>query len=645
MPRGRNVDGEGGGGLTVPVPGSVQLEKYELLAEIGHGGMATVFRARDRRLGREVAVKLIHPHLRRQMEVAERFVREATAVAKLKHPNIVEVFDISDAKESERYLVVELVRGPSLRERLDVLGKIPPEVAAALVLQIGAGLAHAHARGVVHRDVKPENVLVERRAADEAPTVVDVKLTDFGIAKLLDAQGVTSTGQVLGSPAHMAPEQIEGGVVDSRIDVFALGVLFYECVVGSLPFTGQHPAQVLRRVLEGQYPPPERCEPTVGARYARILGRALERDQDARFPGVPPFLEALQSELEELGFGRPADLLPQLFEPDPAFSHKLPVILAEAAERARVAGRLADAGDHLNRALAYRPGDRELFRRLAALRRKRRLGQAGRVALFLVGGLGVALLLAWVLPPRVPEPLASRPPAQPLASAARPSELPDRAALGSPELASARLEGTAGAAAGSQPGRVPSLPGAEAAAEPATKPPALRPAAPSRGRSGAARSRTPGSPAVREVAVRITGAIGGTLKIDGQEKPWFGGVTHTLPVGPHRFEFVAPDPTCCLSSEQTVQVRRGPGVQQVVGEIAFKDAVLRIVVTGESYGTIACPTLFSTPQRFPGDRTVVMHRARAVGQCTLRLESPLAVPPERRSVLLTAGRTTVVAWP
>lgn len=619
-----------GGGLSVPVSGSIQLEKYELLAEIGHGGMATVFRARDRRLGREVAIKLIHPHLRRHLEVAERFVREATAVAKLKHPNIVEVFDISDEKESERYLVVELIRGPSLRERLDVLGKLPPEVAAALVLEIAAGLAHAHARGVVHRDVKPENVLVERvlGAAGEGRGGVTVKLTDFGIAKLLDAQGVTSTGQVLGSPAHMAPEQIEGGAVDPRIDVFALGVLFYECVVGRLPFTGQHPAQVLRRVLDGHYPPPERCEPTVGARYARILARALARDPSLRFPGVPPLVAALRSTLSELGFERPSELLVQVFEPDTAFSERLPSLLAAAAERARVAGRLAAAGDHLNRALAYRPGDRDLLRKLAALRRRRRIGRA---ALLLAGGLGLAALVVWGLPTWLAASLDSSPPA---------------AEVEPPEPATAR--GVAKAA---------SAPEAEHRAVPADSSQATRSsssvqgpkrpdpvARPSRIAPAARRTDSP-PPQVRAVVVRITGAMGGTLKIDGQEKPWFGGVPHLLPLGPHRFEFVSPDPTCCLSSSQTVEVRAGSGAQRVVGEIAFKDAVLRMVVSGESYGTIACPTLFSTPQRFPGDRSVVMHRPRAAGECTLRLESPLAVPPERRTVVLRAGRTTVVAWP
>src|SRR5690606_37853684 len=168
------------------------------------------------------------------------------------------------------------IRGTTLRKLLVEHGHLPAEIAAAIGIQIARGLSHAHRQGVVHRDVKPENVLIAggaggRRKEGSASTDVRVKITDFGIAKLLDVQGVTSTGQVLGSPAHMAPEQIEGGDVSARSDVFGLGVLLYECMVGSLPFDGKNPAQVLRRVLDGSFTPPERARPTVGAGWSRIV--------------------------------------------------------------------------------------------------------------------------------------------------------------------------------------------------------------------------------------------------------------------------------------------------------------------------------------------------------------------------------------
>ena len=206
--------------------------------------MATVFRARDERLQRDIALKVIHPHLRANEEVAERFTREARAVARLKHRNIVEVYDVSGPDADEKYLVVELVDGPTLRQLLKGLGELPAEIAACVGIELCDALAHAHGVGIIHRDVKPENVLIELpQKADAAP---NVKLTDFGIAKVLDGQGVTVTGQVLGSPAHMAPEQIEGREVDERTDVYGLGVLLYECIAGRLPFDGSSPAQVLR---------------------------------------------------------------------------------------------------------------------------------------------------------------------------------------------------------------------------------------------------------------------------------------------------------------------------------------------------------------------------------------------------------------
>src|SRR5215471_16955496 len=138
-----------------------QLAKYDIVEEVGHGGMATVYRARDRRLDRDVAIKIIHKHLRESPEVAARFEAEARAVAKLRHPNIVEVYDVSEPEDPEKYLVVELLRGTTLRRILTEVPEMPPEVAAAIGIELGSALAHAHGAGVIHRDLKPENVLIE----------------------------------------------------------------------------------------------------------------------------------------------------------------------------------------------------------------------------------------------------------------------------------------------------------------------------------------------------------------------------------------------------------------------------------------------------------------------------------------------------
>ena len=280
------------------------LGRYEVLEELGHGGMATVYRAHDPRLDRDVALKVIHNHLRDNPEIAQRFRHEAQAVAKLKHRSIVEIYDVPDTDDGERFLVAEYVDGPSLRRWLQGAQKergdgassaathgagkgpvMPPEIAAALVMQVLSALARAHAEGIIHRDVKPENILIaglgapnSQRPSDPNRSVQIAKLTDFGIAKILDAASMTSTGQILGSPAHMAPEQIEGGDVTARVDVFATGVLFYELLTGALPFDGKNPAQVIRRVLDGQFTPADRVVPTAGGRWASIVAAMLARD-------------------------------------------------------------------------------------------------------------------------------------------------------------------------------------------------------------------------------------------------------------------------------------------------------------------------------------------------------------------------------
>jgi serine/threonine-protein kinase len=389
--------------------GRPQLDKYEIREELGRGGMATVYRAVDRRLGREVAVKVIHPHLRDSVEVASRFHTEAQAVAKLRHPNIVEVYDVSGIDEPEQYLVVELVRGTTLRRLLQEHGPMPPEIAAAIAVEILEALAHAHASGVIHRDLKPENVLIEHRPVSAPPddreqraSRVSVKLTDFGIAKLLDAQGVTSTGQVLGSPAHMAPEQIEGGEVDGRSDVFGLGVLLYECMVGHLPFEGSNPAQVLRRVLDGTYPPANIEEPRVGARWSSILDQALMRERGDRFADAHAMRDAVVAELERLGFW-PADRDLEASLDDPAayaVSHARRIVerLCERADEARKGGRSLAAASDYNRALANAPGDPGLLRIVARIQRvevRNRAFRQGAAAFGIVAAVGAIGLGAY----------------------------------------------------------------------------------------------------------------------------------------------------------------------------------------------------------------------------------------------------------
>lgn len=390
------------------------LGRYEIAEEVGHGGMATVYRALDPRLDRNVALKVIHPHLRDNPEIAHRFRHEARAVAKLKHPAIVEIYDVPDAEGNERFLVAEYVDGPSLRKWLQQTQKemasqspeiasgraplMPPEIAGALVLQVLSALARAHQEGIVHRDVKPENILLaglgapaSTRPSDPNRQMPMAKLTDFGIAKILDAQSMTSTGQILGSPAHMAPEQIEGGDVSPRVDVFATGVLFYELLTGALPFDGKNPAQVIRRVLDGQFTAADRIVPTVGGRWASIVATMLTRDPEKRPENVDDVAASIRRELEAIGIDDAnRELADYLRDPTGVmrgWGERVKQKLLDRAVKAREQGDTVGAANDLNRALAYDPGDPKLMRVVSSLRtRERRLAAARRAAPMIVLG-------------------------------------------------------------------------------------------------------------------------------------------------------------------------------------------------------------------------------------------------------------------
>jgi eukaryotic-like serine/threonine-protein kinase len=582
------------------------LPKYELQERIGVGGMATVYRAKDRRLGRDVAVKLIHSHLRENPEVAARFVSEARAVARLRHPNIVEVFDISDEDEPERYLVVELVRGTTLRALLSRHKCLPPELSAAIGLEIASALTHAHEEGIIHRDVKPENVLVDLSSAASGPSGGNeggprskIKLTDFGIAKLLDAQGVTSTGQVLGSPAHMAPEQIEGGDVGPRADVFALGVLLYECMVGRLPFDGKNPAQVLRRVLDGTYPPADREEPRVGARWAAILARALARNAEDRYDSIDAFAQAMRAELERTGV------------PEPRVE-----VIVSAGEKARAGRDFALASAEFNRALAYRPGDSDLVRRVSAIVRRNRLFAVSRavaLAAFALAGLAASALF-------VQHRLELRREAR-----AR-SEAADKARA-------------AGATAAAQKGVVATA----VSAVPETAGPSPAPRRPLSPREPP-HKRPETTTATRKVIVDVTGPKGGYLKIDGtQIDQWFG-VEHELSVGPHTFEFVPNQPECCRPSPPVTKIiEEGETDYRVPLTVAFRDA--RLLVGRSPPGVLRCRQLFGQDLTVPGELAVPLSSLSAKGPCVFTPTDSTLTLPVTKEVTLTAGRTTEVSWP
>jgi tRNA A-37 threonylcarbamoyl transferase component Bud32 len=356
-----------------------QLEKYTLLEEVGQGGMAVVYRGVDTVLDREVAVKILHPHLAKEEESKQRFQREAHAVAKLRHDNILEIFDYSGLDSDESYIVTEFIHGQTLK---DFLARNPishPEIAAMLLVEVCKALGHAHGTGIIHRDIKPENIMIRRDGR--------VKLMDFGIAQMVDVQKLTVTGQLLGSPAYMAPELVQGRPLDFRSDVFSLGTLLYQLCTGELPFKGRNPHEVLKRIADGNFVTPEVANPVVDSKMGRIVRKALAHEPDARYQQVDGLREALMAFLADVDIDSPRKELAAYFADTAAYSRSLQKrVVAALLKKGRAAlahekGKAA-ALTLLDRCLCADPRNETALLLLSQISRQRRVG---RIAATLAG--------------------------------------------------------------------------------------------------------------------------------------------------------------------------------------------------------------------------------------------------------------------
>lgn len=258
--------------LQDPLVGQLLDGRYRVDARIAVGGMATVYRAVDTRLDRELALKVMHPALATDATFVERFIREAKSVARLAHPNVVAVFD-QGAEGAYVYLAMEYVAGCTLRDVLRDRGALQPRAALDILEPVLAALGAAHRAGFVHRDIKPENVLI----GDDGR----VKVADFGLVRSVGSV-TNTTGTVLGTVSYLAPEQIEDGVSDTRTDVYACGVVLYEMLTGAKPYGGETPAQVLYRHLNDDVPPPSALAPGLAVELDDLVAGATARHPDAR---------------------------------------------------------------------------------------------------------------------------------------------------------------------------------------------------------------------------------------------------------------------------------------------------------------------------------------------------------------------------
>ena len=269
--------------------GTVLSGRYRLESKLGSGGMSTVYLARDETLERWVAAKVLHREISDQPDQIERFRREARAVAQVSHPNVVAVIDAGE-DGGRPYIVFEYCDGETLKQRIDRQGGLPLDESAAYAIEVGRGLAAAHARRLVHRDVKPQNVLIDSEGR--------AKVTDFGIARELEQDGLTKTGRVLGTTDYVSPEQAMGQQVDARSDIYSLGIVLYEMLTGEVPFKADNVVGVAMKHVNEKIPDVQKRRRDVSSALAAVVERATEKKPEKRYPDMNAMLADLENALE-----------------------------------------------------------------------------------------------------------------------------------------------------------------------------------------------------------------------------------------------------------------------------------------------------------------------------------------------------------
>ena len=340
--------------------------RYEILGKLGEGAMGVVYRARDNAIGRVVALKMLSAELGAEDELHHRFRREAEAIGRLSHPNIVTVYDLGES-EGQLYMAMELLEGDDLRSLIERRVEVPLSDRVRVLVQICDGLAYAHSRGVVHRDIKPANIVVTAAGR--------VKILDFGLARVATRATITRKGMILGTPDYMAPEQAMGKAVDGRSDIFSAGSVFYEFLTGEKPFKGKTLHSVLFQIIQEEPDPVLTLSPDLPTRLAAVVHAMLVKDPDKRYPSMEAVGRDLQDIHVALRRSRARSAMPQ---PPAATGEDVRTRVREHVGRGRAhfeAGRLGPAVEAMTESLVLDPGCEDAAEVLWRALKKR---QAGR---------------------------------------------------------------------------------------------------------------------------------------------------------------------------------------------------------------------------------------------------------------------------
>ena len=271
--------------------GRVLAGRYQINGFIGEGGMSRVWRALDQNTGKNVAVKVLREEYSEDESFIRRFDREAQAASRMSHPNIVNLLDVGVEEDGTRYLVMEYVQGKTLKRFIQESGALRPEIAAQIIIRVLAALQHAHQNGVVHRDIKPQNILIDKEGT--------VKVADFGIARMANAQTVNQTDEsVMGSVYYFSPEQARGAAVDARSDIYSVGVVFYEMLTGKVPFTGDTPVAIAMQHLQTAPIPPAEVNPSVSSALDFVVLHAMEKKPRRRYQSAEEMLRDVRLAME-----------------------------------------------------------------------------------------------------------------------------------------------------------------------------------------------------------------------------------------------------------------------------------------------------------------------------------------------------------